>query len=416
MCCIHREITEKRPQPVIHKCITGSSGNQGFPVVASIAGSTPTSATSTARRFGQSLLRTDTSIAIGADGAFARLAIEIYLSEAFHLATPLGGNAMAGDDFDSIDLFEFEDDEDQLMGWEQEARGAAEEIVSDIKFDDRRGVLVIDGEDFVIDDFNEVVGRIAEAYDEQWYANVPFDGGEAVFDSDAQSYAEERLTRAGFFSFFDRISERRAGRLVLVVAERRDSGILVPRDSAIEFQELGLFTSDELAEFEALISSPLAREADIQGFLERYPQFMRKWGHPAVHPHVSLAREDRGPLIPDFLLCNAQDHKAAIVDLKLPSARLVRRQQNRDRWRDAINEARAQLLRYRDWFEVPDNRRSLVDAVGMEIYRPSLAVLVGRGTEFRDAFERQQLAADLPEIEVVTYDELVNWAAQRTVN
>ena len=321
---------------------------------------------------------------------------------------------MASDEFDSIDLFE--DDEDQLMGWEQDARGAAEEIIDDIEFDDRRGVLVIDDEEFVVDDFDEVVGRIAEAYDEQWYANAPFDEGEAVFHSDARSYAEERLTQAGFFSFFDRVSQRRAGRLVLVVAERRDSGILVPRDSAIEFQELGLFTSDDLAELEELIASPIAREADIQAFLKRHPQFLSKWGHPAVHPHVSLARADRGPLIPDFLLCNSRDHKAAIVDLKLPSARLVRRQHNRDRWRDAISEARTQLLRYRDWFEEPVNRRSLVDAVGMEIYRPSLAVLVGRGTEFRDAFERQQLAADLPEIEVVTYDELVNWAAQRTVN
>lgn len=330
------------------------------------------------------------------------------------LAPPTKGEAMASDDFDFIDLFE--EDEDQLMGWEQAAQGAAEQIIGDIEFDDGRGVLVIDDEDFTVDDFDEVVGRIAEAYDEQWYANAPFDGGEAVFEADAQSYAEERLTQAGFFSFFDRVAKNRAGKLVLVVAERRDSGILVPRDAAIEFQELGLFTSDELAELEALIASPTAREADIQAFLERHPQFLRKWGHPAVHPHVTLAREDRGALIPDFLLCNSQDHKAAIIDLKLPSARLVRRQQNRDRWRGAISEARTQLLRYRDWFDVPTNRQRLVDAVGMEIYRPSLAVLVGRGTEFRDAFERQQLAADMPEIEVVTYDELVNWAAQRTVN
>ena len=83
---------------------------------------------------------------------------------------------------------------------------------------------------------------------------------------------------------------------------------------------------------------------------------------------------------------------------------------------DAINEARTQLLRYRDWFEESANRSSLIETVGLEITTPSLAVLVGRGTDFRTAFERQQLAADMPEIEVVTYDELVNWAAQRTVN
>lgn len=321
---------------------------------------------------------------------------------------------MSTDDFDFYDPDE--DGEGQLMGWEQEARGAAEQILSDIKFDESRGLLLIDDEEFVVDDFDDIVGRVAEAYDEQWYANAPFDGGEAVFESDSHSYVEERLTELGFFSFFDRVSRQQAGQLVLVIAEQRDSGILVPRNSALEFRELGLFTSDELAELHELIASPIAREADLQAFLQRHPQFLQNWGHPHVFPQVQLPREHRGVLIPDFLLCNSQDHKAAIVDLKLPSARLVRRQKNRDRWSGAIHEARTQLLRYRDWFEESANRKSLAETVGMEVYRPSLAVLVGRGAEFRDAFERQQLAADMPEIEVVTYDELINWAAQRTIS
>ena len=32
-----------------------------------------------------------------------------------------------------------------------------------------------------------------EAYDEAWYANVPFEGGEAVFESDSQSEVGEAL-------------------------------------------------------------------------------------------------------------------------------------------------------------------------------------------------------------------------------
>lgn len=126
-----------------------------------------------------------------------------------------------------------------------------------------------------------------------------------------------------------------------------------------------------------------------------------------MHSHPYLCHRHSRDLVHDFILTNRELSKAAIVELKLPSPRLIRRQTNRERFASAVIEARAQLLRYRDWFRIPENRRSLMSNVGFEIYEPRLAVIVGRSSEFQDEFDRQRLAADNPDIEVVTYDDLL---------
>jgi hypothetical protein len=149
--------------------------------------------------------------------------------------------------------------------------------------------------------------------------------------------------------------------------------------------QYGSVTPCELMELEDLINDPRVKESsDLQHFFEEHPQFFRRWDHRTVHAHVLLTREEAGPLIPDFLLLDPEVQRATIVDLKLPRARLVRRQKNRDRFSSAVTEARAQLREYRDWFDQPGNRRQLRERVGMEVYRPHLAVIIGSSSEFRD--------------------------------
>jgi len=210
-----------------------------------------------------------------------------------------------------------------------------------------------------------------------------------------------------------RISFRVASTLGDYVQES-DSGIWTPNRTLLtHFGGIGLFYEDQIRELEDLLNSPKATEQDFQNFFARNSHFLRNWDHREVYPHVFLTREDAGPLIPDFILTNKEAQKAAILDLKLPQAKLIRRQDNRVRFAAAVMEARTQLLRYRDWFEQPDHRRMLMDKVGMEIYRPRLMVVIGRASEFSDAFERQQLSADNPDIEIVTYDDIARHARDR---
>lgn len=180
------------------------------------------------------------------------------------------------------------------------------------------------------------------------------------------------------------------------------------------FQELmGAFGEDEVYGLQELLNDPRAREAQFQQFFEEHPHFFRRWDLREVHPHVVLEREE-GSLIPDFVLTDREAQRAAIVELKLPTT-IVRRQRNRDRFAEAVMEARAQLLRYRDWFESAENRQRLVPQFGMEVFRPRLAVVIGRSADFVDAIDRQRLASDNPDIEVVTYDDMLRYAKRRSV-
>jgi hypothetical protein len=319
---------------------------------------------------------------------------------------------------DEFDYDPDEEDEDHKLHWEEEAEESVNEALTDIEFDHERGLVRIGDDDewHSPDDLDSIVTGLAELYDEQWYANVPFESGSAVFESDSITYAGERLADVGITDFFEKVTQKRPRKFVLVLTERSESGILLPTDSVLPLQGLGLFTSDQIAELQELINSSSCKESDLQKFFQKHPQFLSRWDLPAILPQVHLPRSDDGDLIPDFLLCSPERHRAALVDLKLPGEKLVRRQKNRLRWSGAIVEAKAQLTEYRRWFDDPSHRQLLLPQAGMQIYRPSLAVIIGRFSEFADPLDRQKLNDDMQDIEIITYDEISDWAEKRKVD
>lgn len=177
---------------------------------------------------------------------------------------------------------------------------------------------------------------------------------------------------------------------------------------------IGTFLPAVIGELEDLLGSGSARELDYQRFFERHPYFLRQGDYREVYPHVYLTREDGGRLIPDFILTNKATQQAAVLDLKLPGHPiLVRDTDNRVRFSQAVMKARAQLLEYQRWFDDSRNRERLQSAIGLVAYRPRLMVVVGRASEFTNEFERQLLRDQNPDLEVVTYDDLVALARQR---
>jgi len=194
---------------------------------------------------------------------------------------------------------------------------------------------------------------------------------------------------------------------------KTDSGIAVPRRAVLLHKaRFGGVSVAELEELQELINAPRAREKDFQDFFERHPHFLGLCNYQQVHPQVILAGEE-AELVPDFILTDPELHKAAVMELKLPQAKLVRRQHNRDRFAAIMTEARSQLLRYRDWFDRKENRQALASKVGMEIYKPALIVVIGRSDDFRHELDRQQLSADFSDLEVVTYDDILKSAERR---
>lgn len=175
----------------------------------------------------------------------------------------------------------------------------------------------------------------------------------------------------------------------------------------------GGFRGSEILELEDLINNNVTREADLQHFFERHPAFLRLWDFRDVYPQVVLTREEDGDLIPDFLLIDPQLQQATIVDLKLPHKRIAVGTKNRRHFSHAVEEARAQLRQYQSWFEDRHNRLALKDRFGLEIYRPRLALIIGRASSFTDEVERQRLVGSSPEIQVVTYDDIAERAKRR---
>jgi hypothetical protein len=180
-------------------------------------------------------------------------------------------------------------------------------------------------------------------------------------------------------------------------------------------KQFGAFTLDEIAELEEMIRNPKASEKDFQKYFDAHPHFFRRWDCREVYSQVYLARDEEGPLVPDFILTNPEVQQATILELKLPKPKLVRRQKNRNRFAQCVMEARSQLLEYKDWFEDKRNRERLIGKVKMEIFRPRLAVVIGRSADFRCAIDRQKLAARTSDIEVVTYDDMLAHARRRMV-
>jgi hypothetical protein len=182
--------------------------------------------------------------------------------------------------------------------------------------------------------------------------------------------------------------------------------------SHFQDQYVGILPS-ELLELEDLINNLRTREADLQRFFEDHPYFLRKWEFRDVYPQVYLTREDQGPLIPDFMLIDAALQQAILLDLKLPHKRIVVGKKDRMKFSSAVEDAKAQLLQYRDWFDDKHNRQKLKERFGIEIYKPRIAVLIGRRSEFKSEFERQLLVSRNADFEVCTYDDIVTFAERR---
>lgn len=175
-------------------------------------------------------------------------------------------------------------------------------------------------------------------------------------------------------------------------------------------RQYGLITDEAVTELENLLNLPETKELDLQGFLERHEDFLRYFVQfGVVYPHVALREVGAARKVPDFVIVDRDLCKSVIVELKLPSAKLVRQQRSRDRLSSCFYEARSQLLRYRDCFRQEENREKLAQLLGLEIYEPLLAVIIGRSGAFDSDAERQTLRADNPDVEIATWDDILTY-------
>jgi hypothetical protein len=170
------------------------------------------------------------------------------------------------------------------------------------------------------------------------------------------------------------------------VENPREDSIVVARPGILA-SKLNLVFSAEISEFELLINKPGVREREIQAFLESHKEFLRGLNYRDVYPQVVLERENGRKLIPDFILEPAEGEFCDLLDLKLPSVRLVAGRDRRLTLAAALHEAAAQLREYSAYFEEEKHRRWVQEQYGLKVYRPKLMVVVGRDPSHLDSEE-----------------------------
>lgn len=190
-----------------------------------------------------------------------------------------------------------------------------------------------------------------------------------------------------------------------------------PEDPAIaasinsEISPFG-FGADAIMELESLINSSLSKELDLQRFFERYPHFLLGLDYSRLIAQPILRRESEPNLIPDFVLLPLETggRSPKIVDLKLPGHTLVRRDTNRLGYLSAVHRARDQLLEYQRYFSRTTTAQEASLRWGQEVFMPEICVVIGRSSSFASALERQRARASAPDLEVITYDDVLSSA------
>nr|WP_238355034.1 Shedu anti-phage system protein SduA domain-containing protein [Kribbella sandramycini] len=163
----------------------------------------------------------------------------------------------------------------------------------------------------------------------------------------------------------------------------------------------------EISELEVLINDPSVREHDLQAFFEANPQFLSGVDYDRVVPHPVLTRDEGGPLIPDFML-EVTGGAADVLDLKLPTARLVTGSRDRRRFGRVVQDALAQVREYGAYFDLPANRQRVAERYGLQAYRPQLTVVIGRSSTSDDPLHLRRLWSEIPpRSRIMTYDELL---------
>ena len=161
-----------------------------------------------------------------------------------------------------------------------------------------------------------------------------------------------------------------------------------------------------LEEFEELINDPNAPESRFQEFFERNPNYLLGSEYKNLKAHILLSRKDTPDLIPDFFLQSITDQLWDIFEIKRPSDIVIVGPPNRPRFSASVMKACGQLREYKSYFDDPKNRKSIEQKFSIKVYKPNIAVIIGRRSTISPV-EFRAAEGDLHELRVITYDDIL---------
>lgn len=156
------------------------------------------------------------------------------------------------------------------------------------------------------------------------------------------------------------------------------------------------------------------RETQITAFLEKEEnRFILQMAFAGTDLKSQLLcewqdGENRADLKPDFFSVKANG-MAEIIEFKLPrlKGRPVTGKENRETFSAEMNAYIAQTRVYSRYFDDSANRKWFKNKYGFDVYRPRRYIVTGRRSDF-SSDEWWKIKADYPDIEIYTYDDLVD--------
>lgn len=100
-------------------------------------------------------------------------------------------------------------------------------------------------------------------------------------------------------------------------------------------------------------------------------------------------------------------HEPAVVDLKLPSQRVIKPTPRREGLYANVHEGISQLRRYHRYFADSANRDYVHEQLGFTAYDPRLVLVVGRSLDFEDPAARADVIKRARPVELVTYEDVL---------
>lgn len=177
--------------------------------------------------------------------------------------------------------------------------------------------------------------------------------------------------------------------------------------SVIEFQPLvlGSSLSRAIDLLRSLVTDPEVPEKEFQVLLEEVPELI-PGDYLEVRPHIRLESADAS-LIPDFVLRPVSGFWD-VLELKLPRVKLlVTGPGARVRFSAQVSNALQQLRSYAQALEDPLVRERLWNRHQIEMYKPSLRLIIGTSSELRRFDLQLARTTQAPDVTVHTWDDVI---------
>ncbi|MEO9885678.1 MAG: Shedu anti-phage system protein SduA domain-containing protein [Balneola sp.] len=195
-------------------------------------------------------------------------------------------------------------------------------------------------------------------------------------------------------------------------------GKLVERDAHYVYpippeDDFKLSKLSQINRFIELTGSKETKEPQITKFLSNEKnKFILTMGFLAkdIHHQVECEwqSEEKDNIIPDFFIVRPNGY-ADIVEFKLPQTKgkTVVGRNNRETFSAEINSYISQTRTYRSYFDDPNNRNWVETKYGIKVYYPRRILVIGRRWDFSSSVWKE-IITDYKDIEIMTYDELVD--------